>query len=385
MPGVIRKPEGSEATGVRLMWEESFPEGGARFTDWYFSRIYQNDFTLGLFENGELVSSLQMVPYTLSLRGKTVRADTLSGVATRAHLRNRGHARALMAEALRDMGRRCLGFTFLYPFSHGFYQRLGWETCSVALEYFKPVAELPASFTTGWSAERLEYPDVNILSRIYDKFITGRNCRTVRSEAQWARRIGETAANGGFVLLTRRQGEPAAYALCEEREEDIEITELAYLQVEAVNAVLAALKPHGWAVSWTAPQDDRAYLLPGIWKDRVRLQPHVMFRVTDVPLAFSQSSPACDGEFIVEVTGDNMVPENDGRYLVKAEGGLARSERTDREPQFSCGIATLARILTGFMDVGEAVQAGLAQGDENIIMLLNSIYPKQNNFLFELY
>lgn len=367
------------------MWESCFPEGGPHFTDWFFGQIYRCERTLGLFEGGELLSNLQMIPYTLRLRGRSVPMETLSGVATGNAYRNRGHAKTLMIEALSDMAMRGLGFTFLYPFSHEFYKRLGWETCSTALEYLKPAAELPDTLPAGWLVREAGQPDIALFTKVYSSFMAGRNCFAVRGEADWLKRIGENNANDGFMLLISLGGEPAAYAFCEEQAGEINLTELAYTRVEAVNAVLAAMQPRGKAVCWAAPDDDRAVQLPGRWGDRVKLQPHVMFRVTDVLLAFEQAAPACDGELVIEVDNDNMRPENNGRYLLKAVDGKTKAEKTDVKPQFSCGVGTLARILTGHIDTGEAVSAGLAQGEVGTIELINKLYPKQKNFLFELY
>lgn len=384
MPPVIRKPVDSERDAVRQMWQESFPESGECFLDWYFASVYRSQCTFGLFEGDTLVSNLQMIPYTIQLRGRPVPVEALSGVATGLPWRKQGHARVLMAHSLADMASRGLGFNFLYPFNHVFYQRLGWETCSLSLEYRRPAPELPDP-PPGWVVSPADQPDFAVLSALYAGFMGGRNCFCLRDDAQWRRRVQENHANGGFVLLACLGGEPLAYAFCEEREDEVEIVELVHACPMAVEAVLVALKPFGKTVWWTAPVDDRIHLLGGVWKDRVRLQPHVMLRVVDVPLALAQATPACAGEFVIEVTGDTMVPGNNGKYCVLSQGGSAHAWRIDAPPQFACGIGTLARILTGYLDAGEALRAGLAQGNDKTAELLCRMYPPQRNFMFELY
>jgi predicted acetyltransferase len=326
-----------------------------------------------------------MIPYTLNMRGKQVRVDTLTGVSTDPSFRNHGYARLLMATALEDMATRGLGFNFLYPFSHAFYEKLGWATCSSALEYRVQLTDLPEIMPDGFSADAEPQPDCNKLSSIYENFMANYNCRAVRDADAWRKLLGDNAASGGFVLVIRRLGEPCAYAFCEEEREELLITEMAYTQLNALPAVLAALKARGLPVRWTAPEDSRAHLLPGRWMNAVKLQPHDMFRITDVPLAFSQAAPACEGQFALEVTGDDMRPENNGVYIVRTERGEAKAAKADGKSQFTCEIATLARILTGYMDAAEAVDAGLAQGENVVVELLTKMYPKQRNFLFELY
>jgi len=136
-------------------------------------------------------------------------------------------------------------------------------------------------------------------------------------------------------------------------------------------------------VRWIAPEDDRAYLMQGRWKDNIKLQPHVMFRVADVMLAFGQVQPACDGQFVIEVTGDNMRPETMAS-IVSRPTRKNQTEKANIKPQFSCGVGTLARILTGYMDAQERWTRAGVRGKDNLDLLME-MYPKQRDFLFELY
>jgi ABC-type arginine/histidine transport system permease subunit len=53
-----------------------------------------------------------------------------------------------------------------------------------------------------------------------------------------------------------------------------------------------------------------------------------MFRVVEVPLAFAQAAPACHGELLLEVSGDTMVPANNGVFRIFSLGGAAQAIRT---------------------------------------------------------
>jgi predicted acetyltransferase len=382
----IRRPGDKEMGTVRALWELCFPEGGPEYTDWYFGSVYRPENTLCLFAGGALASALQMIPYALSIRGRPVAFNTLTGVSTDPDRRNRGHAKALMAAALGDMAARGLGFTFLYPFDHGFYERLGWATCSEALEYRLPAADLPDAPPAGYTARivtnRVASP---ALPEIYGRWSAGRNCFSLREEADWLKRFGELEACGGFTVLAERPGGPCAYALCEIERGEINAYELVSLSSGGTLAILSALKSKDLPARWIAPEDDRARLLPGRWLNAARLQPHVMFRATDVSLAFRQARPAAFGRFILEVTDDGMRPENDGVYLVQTENGEAKAVKTDTKPQARCDIGTLARMLAGFMDAEEAAEAGLLDGEKQAVEMLARMYPRMKNFLFELY
>lgn len=382
----IRKPGPADRAAIRRLWESCFlEEQPAAYADWYFDRVYRDDISLCLFSGGVPACSLQMVPYALKLRGRRTAVDTLSSVVTGEAYRRQGMARRLMAAALGHMAARGVGFTFLYPFDHGFYERLGWATCSAAQEYRLPAEDLPDEAPDGYSARIEGKPDIQTVSAVYSRWSAGYHCASIRSETDWQKRIGENIACGGFTAIATYRGEPCAYAICEIEKDEINAYELAAVRTGAVQAMLAALKPRGLPVRWTAPEGDRAHLLPGRWMNAARLRPHVMFRVTDVELAFRQATPSASSRVILDVTGDGMRPENNGVYTVTASKGEARAEKTDEKPQFSCGIGALARIMTGYMDAREAAEAGLAEGEDQAVGTLQAMYPAKRNFLFELY
>ncbi len=382
---MIHKAEPHRRDDVRRLWELSFHEGGPRYVDWFFDDVYTAENTLCLTEGGELLSVLQMIPYPLRLRGRAVTVETLCGVATDPAHKLRGHAKRLMAAALRDMADRGRGFTFLYPFDHVFYDRLGWSTVSYQMEYLRPAAELPDALPQGYTAEWTEQPDISALSAVYDRFVAGRHLAVLRDEPLWRKRLGELRSLGGRAVVLFRHGQPVGYGLLEESEDEARLSEQITLSAEGTQALLAALKLLGKTALWSAPADDRAILLPGHWIDRAKLQPFVMMRVTDAALAVAQATPAAEGELTIEITGDGMVPENNGLWRLHARGGQASLTRTQEPADFSCPVGALVRILTGCMTATEAAGAGLAQGEPAALALLDEMYPRMNNYIFEMY
>lgn len=382
---MIHRAEGHRRDDVRRLWELSFHEGGPRYVDWFFDDVYTPDNTLCLTQDGELLSVLQMIPYPVSLRGRTVTMDTLTGVATAPEHKLRGHARRLMAESLQDMARRGQGFTFLYPFDHVFYTRLGWVTVSEQLDYLRPLAELPEALPTGYEAVFSAEPDIQILSALYDGFMAGRNLHVLREERHWRKRLGELRSLNGQCVLLYHNGQPCAYGLIEEGEDETRLSEQISPRPQDTLALLAALRPLGKTVYWSAPTDDRARLLDGHWIDRVHLQPFVMLRLTDAALAVAQTAAAADGELFLEIHGDTMAEGNNGLWRLMVQGGQGTLTRTEGQPDFSCTVGALCRILCGCCTASEAAAAGQARGSDGVLGLLDGMYPKLKNYIFEMY
>ncbi len=382
---MIHRAEPHRRDDVRRLWELSFHEGGPRYVDWFFNDVYTAENTLCLTEGGELLSVLQMIPYPLRLRGQAVTVETLCGVATDPVHKLRGHAKRLMAAALRDMAERGRGFTFLYPFDHVFYDRLGWSTVSYQMDYLRPAAELPDALPEGYTAQWSEQPDIAALSAIYDRFMVGRHLAVLRDEALWRKRLGELRSLEGRAVLLRRHGQPVGYGLLEESTDEARLSEQITLEGEGTLALLAALKPLDKTALWSAPTDDRAILLPGHWIDRAKLQPFVMMRVTDAAQAVAQAAPAAEGELTMEITDDGMMPENNGIWRLRARDGRASLTRIQGTADFTCPVGSLARILTGCMTATEAASTGQAQGEPATLALLDQMYPRMNNYIFEMY
>ena len=56
-----------EEAALKAIYALCFPEDGADFWDWLFSRLYRRENTLAARREGRVVSSLQMLPCELAL------------------------------------------------------------------------------------------------------------------------------------------------------------------------------------------------------------------------------------------------------------------------------------------------------------------------------
>ena len=399
----IRRPTAQEKDAVRRLWDLSFPEGGPAYVDWVFEDLYRPAEALALFEGGQMAASLMMAKYTMALRGRATAVETLSGVDTDPAFRRQGYAKTLMAAALRDMADRGVGFNFLFPFDHCFYQRLGWQTVSFALEYTCPAVELPP-MPAGLAVVPA---DRAAMAALYGRVMAGYNCRILRGEPDWGHRFGENRSLGGFVLAVAGEGKLRGYAFCEPAEEEINLGELVAESPTAARAVLAGLAPHGKAITWKAPADDRLSLTPGRWYGRIRRQPHTMMRIADLGRAVAQMPAEGSGQVTLEID-DALCPWNAGRWLLTASAGTATARKVQAEGlatarkiqaeglatavpaegspvEYYCDIGTFCRILTGCLTGTEALRWGLARGEDGAAALLDRLYPPQNNFTHELY
>lgn len=110
--------------------------------DRFIIRYYSPSQMLGVFEQGELVAMLHLVPFESEL-GRTT---YIYAVATAAEFRGRGLASSLISRALRMIGERGDDAAILIPAPglEGFYARLGFSDCGIPV-----VLDTPDGFDFG--------------------------------------------------------------------------------------------------------------------------------------------------------------------------------------------------------------------------------------------
>src|SRR5262249_31986324 len=88
-------------------------------------------------------------------------------------------------------------------------------------------------------------------------------------------------------------------------------------------------------------------------------------RVLDVAAAMTARGfpPGVSGEVHVDVAGDDIVPENAGRWLLRVEDGRAEVERGGRGT-LRTDVRGLAALYTGFHSPADLRAAGFADGDD---------------------
>ena len=130
----IRFAEDNDKDCIKDIWRYCFGDTEA-FVELFFDRKYRPQNTLCACVDGNVVSDLQLIPYTINLHGQAVPVDYIVGVATMPAHRGGGLVRKLMVEALRNVRGKGHIISVLMPFNFGFYRKFGWETCYAKKKY----------------------------------------------------------------------------------------------------------------------------------------------------------------------------------------------------------------------------------------------------------
>lgn len=111
------------------LWRTCFPDDTDAFIRLYFEQKYRCEQTLVYSIDGRIVSSLQMLPYSMNCFGVRIKAAYLSGVATLPAYRAKGYMKQLLNFAFDEMKKNGTVISVLIPQEDwliNYYRRFGY-------------------------------------------------------------------------------------------------------------------------------------------------------------------------------------------------------------------------------------------------------------------
>lgn len=223
---------------AKALWKEAFDDSDA-FIDWYFANKILPGNSLCMFEGGELLSIVHMIPYTLRIQGKPIKSAFIAGVATSMSRRGEGLMRTMLLESLRLLKSRGIFITHLYPFSHKFYEKLGWT----AYSHMSRQTVTAASRLRG--TDIVETMDADELAPLYNRMMKSFDGYVIRGKREWKWRVGELKSDGGRCAVLIKDDRACAYMLYFGTKEKADIIETVYEDEEDIGALLAYILSQG--------------------------------------------------------------------------------------------------------------------------------------------
>ncbi|MGI5883829.1 MAG: GNAT family N-acetyltransferase [Candidatus Spyradocola sp.] len=307
-------------------------------------------------EDGTMTSHLLNNIYHILYDGRIVLSGGIGNVSSLPEYRRKGGIREIFRAMFADMRARGFVFSALYPFSHEYYRKFGYEYGCGPLRQRFPVADLRA-FPCPYQV-RMHKPGecIQPFQDVYQRFILGLNMAIVRSEAQWDWIEGDPWKDRVYRYLLADETGTHAYVLLRAEgtgeERKAVLKDFAYDSREAFYGILGFLyrlsAQYTYVEAVFPPQIDMRTLLPEPYHVEQRVDTHGMFRVVDVPQALRlMRHPEATGRYTIGVK-DAFLPENTGVYAVRFSQGSVSVERTDAPADLVVDVTTLAQLTLGF-------------------------------------
>ncbi|WP_068787347.1 GNAT family N-acetyltransferase [Paenibacillus phocaensis] len=349
----------------------------------------------GVFENGELLAKLMLLPLHLYVQGRPVPMGGIAGVATWPEHRRGGLVRELLSAALQRMNEQGQVVSCLHPFSIPFYRKFGWEVYTDYKKYTVNIDSFPSKTYASGSVKR-DVRDMELLDGIYHSFARRYNGTLARDEAWWKRMV--LGDEDHTAVYYSESGEPEGYLIYQVKNRELVIDEFVYLNEPARQGLWAYLANHDSMVTQAiidrVPADDP---LPFLLRDprcKQETVPYFMARIVNAAAfikdySFTASASAGPIRLSLRIE-DTFAPWNAGdwRLEVSPEGKGSLTPADPAHPADSglaCDISTLTAILLGYKRPREMFACGKLTGAAADVNTFEQRIPVSQTALFDFF
>ncbi len=344
-----------------------------------------------LRDRGVVCGSLAILRMGQWFGGRSVPMGGLAAVGVAPERRGAGHALSLTRAALVELAGSGLALSTLYPATTRLYRQAGYEVAGGRYELRLESRHIGLRERT-LPLRPAVAGDMPAIAELGRRRAAGGAGQLDRTEELW-RRIREPRGRLVRGYVVEREGRVDGYAFVHQAtlpgrsgRYELQLADCVAASPEAGRRLLTFLADHASraedAILYGGPSDPLLALLPErCWT--VRLVDPWMVRVLDVARALAARGwpVAARGALLLQVR-DDLLPANDGRFLLEVEGGAARASPAPRTahrkaggpPLLSMDVAGLAPLYTGHLTPRELEVAGLLSGAPEALDLAASLF-----------
>lgn len=313
-------------------------------------------------DDGCLMGSIINNHFLFHLREREVTGGGIGAVSTLPEYREKGVIRAVFGELLPAARERGEVLSALYPFSHEFYRKFGYETVLRGTEYDFSPDQLRQYRSTEQARLWREGENTEAFTRIYHTWSRGLRLSLIRDDG----RVRAEHVNGKYWLdrhfcyLFGGSGNENAYLVFDDIRHDpaaiLSVREAAWCDREGFLSVLAFLgrftADYG-NVIWPMPTGiDLIPFFRDPYSVNVRPMRDYMLRVMNTERLLSCLAEGTGACFSLMVYGDEFLKQNNGVFRV--EDKLVKREDTAC-PDITLSIHALAGLASGTRSLEETL------------------------------
>ena len=308
-----------------------------------------------LCDGDDVVAGLYAIPMGQYFGGRRVEMHGIAGVGVPPPQRGRGLATELMRRCVREMHRRGVALSVLYPASVPLYRRAGYEIAGGSWRISLNGKSFH-SYERELEVRPFDSGDERQVRRVYAAAASARQGWLDRGAYVWerTRRQEEGAETRGHVLVSGKQVE--GYVFYRQRRApmgfDLAISDMAATTPRAMRGLWTFLADHRSLtreVRWFGGVDEPLLQLSRDHSYKIALHHHWMLRICDVAAALEQRGypRGVEAELHLDVC-DDVVRKAGGRFRLRIADGRAEVRRGGRGT-LRLDVRTLAALYSGHM------------------------------------
>lgn len=316
----------------------------------------------------EMMSTFTISDFQIQFDGHSCKMGGIGGVATLPQYRRNGGIRGCFNAALPDMYKKGYDFSYLFPFSTGYYRKFGYECCVQKFGWEVNLALLNPAKTGGtFRLAEKSTPLCDAIRAVNENWERTYNMMVLHDEEDyaWTDKINPAVTQEYTYVYFDAAGTPKAYTtfktVMEKDGRNLVCSRFCFVDKEGFTGLMQLFKSlsadHTLAKFNTPVSTALQYLIPewslGAAKWNV-LQNAGMVRVINVKRVLEKAKYIGSGQITLDIR-DDQIPENTGCYSVSFTDGKATSvEMSDGEADAVMTIPAFSALIAGVCDFTDA-------------------------------
>ena len=388
----IRYAKPIDKDQVVSVWNYCF-EDGEDFVKYYFENVYDENNTIIIEENDEVLSALQLNKYTIDLRDNKYDVSYVVGVSSKPEVRGLGYMKHLMTYTLEELYKNGEKVSLLMAIDYRLYKRYGFDHCYDQIQYNLRTDEL-LGFRLSSKLRKATFEDAETLSRIYTKAMESLNGYAVRDKAYFNRFIKEVSSESGYIYIDEENNSYIAYYI---QGDTFFVRELIYNNISSLKSMLAYIYNHNTQCKKTvinAPVDDKIKLIIANLKTcEIKLIPFMAGRVINFE-KYIESLNSCNidtqkinNKYIKIKVIDKYIKQNNSVFKISVCDNKIKIQRVEEDYDIELDINSITQLAFSYLNTDEIFM--LNEIDESGLIntqkeLLNALFEKRINYIDEL-
>jgi predicted acetyltransferase len=249
----------------------------------------------------------------------------------------------------------------LYPFSHAFYRKFGYETVCWRNQYEFAPGVLKGYAFTGKSRLWKTGDPVREWTELYSRFAADYNLVIARDDKRMEEHLkGEYYKDRKFCYMLYEGDRPLAYLIFQDIRHDpaaiLDVLDLAWDGPSGFRAILGFLARFSadyGTIRLFLPRDIELLNLirsPQAYDIQKTSHQNYMIRVVNAAKALEAMRKPAGCSFVIRVS-DDLIAENNGAWKVTGDGVVP----TEEEPDLSVSERALGQLVAGAVSLPEAL------------------------------
>lgn len=346
---------------------------------------YKSDDTYGAIdENGRILAGMEVIPYTMWFDGQKVAMYGIGGVASVPESRRQGNIRNIFRKVFDDIYEKGAVFSHLYPFSHDYYRKFGYEHCGAAKKYIIPTTPARKLKNNGTAHEFIKGDNVREkLIEVYETYASRHNIMISRSQERWDDVFNISLFSTDRLYYWKdADSNVKSWVRFKKNGGEMQISDIAWSDNEAMLGILQFMGMFEGAADKIAFTSSPEFIAELHWNNlydiRIETNWIGMNRVVNAKRALELMKKPCgEGKFTIKVA-DGFAEWNNNTYEVDYGGGeCAVKISGTADADIETSELALMQMILGVYELEQIALRDDVRINGNI-QILKKAFPKKN-------